>query len=613
MSDAGQGWRVGSRFGPYRLMRLLGAGGMGEVYEAEDTVRQRLVALKLLSPIMSRDPVFRARMKREAYTAGRLTEPHVVPIHDYGEIDGQLYVDMRLINGHDLHAVLARDGAMPAAKAVAIVRQIAEALDAAHESEVIHRDVKPGNILVTGSDFAYLVDFGLARAASDVGLTTGTLGTWGYMAPERFTTDEVTSRADVYALACVLYECLTGSPPYRIDSVESAYMAHQHQPVPRPSQTRPTIPVVFDRIIAKGMAKNPVDRYASAGELGRAAHNALTATDQTQADRIVAHSESTTSMPPGPVDQPSTHHDSPAHVAARRRRNVVAAAPIRVGARPFAVAVSPGTAYVAKASDNSVSVINTKSRTVIATISVGELPWWLAVDPNTGQVYVTNHGEDTVSVIDMDTREVTATIRVGREPAAVAVNPKTLTAYVTNQGENTVSVIDMDTRKVTATVGVGSKPRGIAVCPDTGAVYVAHIGTNSVSVIDTDIRKVTATIGVGTRPVGVAVDSQARAIYVTNSRDSTVSAIDTQTHTVTATIGVGKEPVGVAVDPGARSVYVTNLGDNTVSVIDADTRTVIAAVGVGNKPNAVAVDPGTGVAYTANRGDNTVSVIELSG
>lgn len=612
MSNAEQGWRVGSRFGPYRLKRLLGAGGMGEVYEAEDTVRQRLVALKLLSPIMSRDPVFRARMKREAYTAGRLTEPHVVPIHDYGEIDGQLYVDMRLINGHDLHAVLTRDGAMPAAKAVAIVRQIAEALDAAHESEVIHRDVKPGNILVTDRDFAYLVDFGLARAASDVGLTTGTLGTWGYMAPERFTTDEVTSRADVYALACVLYECLTGSPPYRIDSIESAYMAHQHQPVPRPSQARPTIPVVFDQIIAKGMAKNPVDRYASAGDLGRAAHNALTATDQTQADRIVARSESTT-PPPGLAESPSTRHDSPAHSAPRRRRNVVAAAPIRVGSRPFGVAVSPGTAYVAKASDNSISVINTKARTVIATISVGELPWWLAVDPNTGQVYVANHGEDTVSVIDMETRKVTAAIRVGREPAAVAINPKARNAYVTNHGENTVSVIDMETRKVTATVGAGSKPRGIAVCPDTGAVYVSHIGTNAVSVIDTDIRKVTATISVGTRPVGVAVDSQARAIYVTNSRDGTVSVIDTETHTVTATIGVGKEPVGVAVNPRARSVYITNLGDNTVSVIDADTRTVIATVGVGNKPNAVAVDPGTGVAYTANRGDNTVSVIELFG
>jgi serine/threonine-protein kinase len=585
---------------------------MGEVYEAEDTVRQRLVALKLLSPIMSRDPVFRARMKREAYTAGRLTEPHVVPIHDYGEIDGQLYVDMRLIKGHDLHAVLARDGAMPAAKAVAIVRQIAEALDAAHESEIIHRDVKPGNILVTDSDFAYLVDFGLARAASDVGLTTGTLGTWGYMAPERFTTDEVTSRADVYGLACVLYECLTGSPPYRIDSIESAYMAHQHQPVPRPSQVRPTTPIVFDRIIAKGMAKNPVDRYASAGELGRAAHNALTASDQTQADRIVADSESMT-MPPGRTEPPSTRHDSPAHLAARRRRNVIAAAPIRVGARPFGVAVSPGTAYVAKASDNSVSVINTTSRTVIATISVGELPWWLAVDPNTGQVYVTNHGEDTVSVIDMETRKVAATIRVGREPAAVAVNPKSRTAYVTNHGEDTVSMIDMDTRKVTATVGVGGKPRGIAVCPDTGAVYVAQIGTNAVSVIDTDIRKVTATISVGTRPVGVAVDSQARASYVTNSRDGTVSVIDTETHTVTATIDVGKEPVGVAVDPRARSVYVTNLGDNTVSVMDADTRTVITTVRVGNKPNAVAVDPGTGVAYTANRGDNTVSVIESAG
>ena len=189
---------------------------MGEVYEAEDTVKDRIVALKLLPEAVSHDPVFRKRLQREAHSAGRLQEPHVVPIHDYGEIDGVLYVDMRMIDGTDLRKVLKRYGPMTPARAVAIVRQIASALDAAHESGIMHRDVKPENILITRDDFAYLVDFGIANAATDEKLTElGTaVGTYAYMAPERFTNDEVTYRADVYALACVLHECLTGSQPY---------------------------------------------------------------------------------------------------------------------------------------------------------------------------------------------------------------------------------------------------------------------------------------------------------------------------------------------------------------------------------------------------------------
>ena len=161
MNDSRSSAVVGSHFGPYRLMRLLGRGGMGDVYEAEDTRKRRVVALKLISGQFSSDPMFRARMQREADAAGRLTEPHVVPIHDYGEIDGQLYLDMRLIDGADLSTMLRRTGPMSPPRAVAIMRQIAAALDAAHSAGVTHRDVKPENILVTRDDFAYLVDFGI--------------------------------------------------------------------------------------------------------------------------------------------------------------------------------------------------------------------------------------------------------------------------------------------------------------------------------------------------------------------------------------------------------------------------------------------------------------------
>ncbi|MEB3981805.1 protein kinase [Mycobacterium sp. 663a-19] len=292
MSDTTADSREGSEFGPYRLRRLVGRGGMGDVYEAEDTVRERVVALKLMSPALSNDPVFRSRMQREARTAGRLQEPHVVPIHDFGEIDGQLYVDMRLIDGVDVATMLSRYGPLAPPRAVAIVRQIGSALDAAHAAGVLHRDVKPENILVSSDDFAYLVDFGIASASSDEKLTQfgTTVGTFKYMAPERFSDAEVTYRADIYALACVLYECLTGSPPFQGDQI-SVMSAHLNQAIPRPSAARPGIPVAFDRVIARGMAKKPEDRYATCGDLSAAAYAALATPDQDRATDILQRSQ----------------------------------------------------------------------------------------------------------------------------------------------------------------------------------------------------------------------------------------------------------------------------------------------------------------------------------
>src|SRR6516165_7940962 len=288
--------REGTDFGPYRLRRLVGRGGMGDVYEAEDTVRERIVALKLMSQTLSNDPVFRSRMQREARTAGRLQEPHVVPIHDFGEIEGQLYVDMRLIDGKDLATTLSRYGPLTPPRAVAIVRQIGSALDAAHAAGVLHRDVKPENILISADDFAYLVDFGIASATSDEKLTQfgTTVGTVKYMAPERFTDTEVTYRADIYALACVLYECLTGSPPYPSDSAGTLVSAHMLSPIPQPSTQRSGIPKAFDAVIARGMAKKPEDRYASAGDLALAARQALSDPDQDQAANILLRSQEAT-------------------------------------------------------------------------------------------------------------------------------------------------------------------------------------------------------------------------------------------------------------------------------------------------------------------------------
>jgi serine/threonine-protein kinase len=267
----------GMPFGRYRLVELQGRGGMGEVWRAFDSVTERMVALKLLPAEFGDDEVFQERFRREAKSAAGLNEPHVVPIHDFGEIDGRLYVTMRLIEGRDLQTILA-DGPLRLARAVWIIDQIASALHAAHRIGLVHRDVKPSNILVTEDDFAYLIDFGIARAAGDTRLTdTGSvIGTWAYLAPERLTTGQADPRTDIYALACVLYECLTGSRPFPGDSLEQQLAGHLGAPPPRPSAVREAVSVELDRVIAKGMAKDPVRRYQSAKSLAQAARAAIT-------------------------------------------------------------------------------------------------------------------------------------------------------------------------------------------------------------------------------------------------------------------------------------------------------------------------------------------------
>jgi predicted Ser/Thr protein kinase len=268
--------RVGTAFGKYNITSLLGKGGMGEVYAAYDTDKKRTVALKILADGLSNDATFRTRFQRESHAAAVLQEPHVIPIHDWGEIDGRLYIDMRLVPGQTLDELVAK-GPLEPSRAVAIIGQVGAALDAAHAEGLMHRDVKPHNIIVTQADFAYLVDFGIAESRGDTRLTTaGTpIGTFNYMAPERFTEQAATPAVDVYALACVLYESLTGDSPFARDSLENLVGAHLVSPPPRPSVTNPRVPVTFDAVIARGMAKDPDDRYGTAGGLVRAAQRAL--------------------------------------------------------------------------------------------------------------------------------------------------------------------------------------------------------------------------------------------------------------------------------------------------------------------------------------------------
>ncbi|MGK2882757.1 MAG: protein kinase domain-containing protein [Mycobacterium sp.] len=302
----------GTPFGRYQLIELLGRGGMGEVWRAYDEATQRTVAVKVLPENLAHDPEFEQRFRREAFAAAGLNDPHVVPIHNFGEIDGRLYVDMRLIKGNDLQALISR-GRLEPGRAVNIVEQVASALDEAHRVNLVHRDVKPSNILVSDNDFAYLIDFGIARAAGDTGMTgTGNvIGTWAYLAPERLTGGNVDPRVDIYALACVLHEALTGSQPFPGKSIEQQISGHLTMPPPRPSMMRGDVPAGLDSVVAKGMAKNPTDRYANVLQMAEAARDAVTTPVPTRISGASRPSGPARRQPPPPPARPTQPWASP--------------------------------------------------------------------------------------------------------------------------------------------------------------------------------------------------------------------------------------------------------------------------------------------------------------
>ena len=277
---------VGTEFGPYRLDRVLGRGGMGEVYLAYDRSHEREVAIKLLLESLSADPEYRARFEREARIAAGLREQHIIPIHRYGEIDNRLFIDMRLVDGEDLGTLLAREGALELGRAVRIIAQVAAALDAAHGAGLIHRDIKPANILLANGagaygDSVYLADFGIARestaaTSARLTLTGAAIGTPDYMAPERFTSGIVDHVSDIYSLGCLLYQMLTGRKPFAGDELLGLLYKHVNEPPPRPSALRAEVPSALDAVVGRSMDKDPAARYRSAGELAAAAEAALT-------------------------------------------------------------------------------------------------------------------------------------------------------------------------------------------------------------------------------------------------------------------------------------------------------------------------------------------------
>src|SRR3954470_17613672 len=279
----------GTEFGNWRLDRVIGRGGMGVVYAATDLRLRRPVAIKVIADDRAGDAGFRERFEREARLAASFDHPNVIPVYAAGEEDGHLYIAMRLVDGTDLHRLLRRDGPVPFQRAADIVRQIAEALDAAHAAGLVHRDVKPANVLLADRH-VYLGDFGITRAIdadTQVTETDEHAGTVDFMSPEQLRGQRTDARSDVYALGCLLYTLLVGTPPFHRPTAPATVTAHLEEPPP-PLPAGRAIPKEFVDVFARALAKDPAERYPSAGDLGRAAVAAARGETPTDELRSVA-------------------------------------------------------------------------------------------------------------------------------------------------------------------------------------------------------------------------------------------------------------------------------------------------------------------------------------
>ena len=576
-------------FGRYGLLSLLGAGGMGQVWRARDSQTNRVVALKVLPEHSADDDESRERFRRECQAVAQLTEPHIIPIHDFGDVDGRLFLNMRLVDGEDLRTLIKREGGLPPARAVAIIVQVAGALQAAHDVGLVHRDVKPSNILVSENDFAYLIDFGIAHASGDHTLTKAgeTIGTAVYMAPEAIGAAVKThSRVDVYALACVLYECLTGRPPFTSDvGVQGLIAHHLHTPPPQPSVTRSAVPVAFDAVIAKGMAKNPDDRYASVQDLAAAA-------------RAAAGHPTLTAL--GVVEPPSRRRVR----LSRRAIGVLAAALVVVAL------VVAGIVIVARqSSDDSppaaIPVGQGYSAQIPLVFPGIRVSGGVAVD-SAGTAYVTGIGTDRVMRLEVGAAAATQLPISGlRNPRDVAVDAKG-GVYVTDSSNDRVMWLPAGAPAAATLPFTGlNDPRGIIVSP-AGDVYVVDRGNDRVLFLPAGTTTAVTLPFTGLNdPRGVAVDS-AGGIVVTdtgNNRVLQLRAGSTEARPLPFT-GVN-DPLGVAID-SKGTVYVTDSGNAGIVELRRGATAAIPLPFTGlNDPQGVAVD-GAGNVYVTDVGPNPV-------
>ena len=589
---------TGQTFGAYRLDEILGRGGMGVVYRAEHVHLGRMVALKVLAPELSSDEDFRGRFLRESRLAATLDHPNVVTIYDAGDVDGSLYLAMRMVPGEDLAAVLQSRGPLDPHEAVAMLGQVADALDAAHTAGLVHRDVKPGNVLVDGAR-CYLTDFGLTkRTQADTRMTaTGVfLGTPDYAAPEQISASRVDGRVDVYALGAMLHECLTGSRPFPRPSSVAVLYAQLHEPPPRPSETRPGVPSALDDVVACAMAKAPSQRYATCGELIAAAREAASG-PATKPRQVMQRQAPAPAPPPptppappvadtAPAPEPAPTAEPAAPPPAPAPRPAPTPAPLRAptaATSPVAPTPPPHPGYT--------RVRRHRSRApLIAAAAVALLAVVIFA------VIALGGGDDSPA----DAKVAGDPIPVGERPFGVALAGDRL--WVANNSDNTVTRMSPDGGGRTD-VAVGPKPFGLTTTED--AVWVVQTEADSVLRIDATTGESTEA-DVGDEPYFAAADGD--SVYVSSGGDGTVTVLDAATGRPRGTpIQVGKSLRGIAAADGV--VWVADKTDNVVRRIKDGRVDLVAPTG----RNPVEVAIGGGAVWVADKETDSVTRVSLDG
>jgi serine/threonine-protein kinase len=593
-------------FGNYQLIELLGRGGMGEVWRAYDTVIDRTVAIKILPASISKDEVFQQRFRREAHAAARLNSPHIVPIHTHGEIDGRLFVDMRLIEGTDLQSIV-NNGPLPPARAVRIVEQIARALHAAHKIGLLHRDVKPSNILIDDDDdYAYLIDFGIALQIGERGLTTvgDVIGTFHYMAPERFKPDEpdtppIDARSDIYALACVLYECLTAKQPFPGDSLEQQVGNHLVSPPPRPSKTNPKLGRGFDPVIAKGMAKDPRDRYSTAVELARAASGAVTMPIPMPASRA-------------PVRQPAAPPLIGAPPFAENFVGRPIPPPRRAGVDTVQRPVSGPNAHARPEPPAAPEDVRSPVTPPPAQPPEPARPWWrrrkvilsgTALLAVVAVVVTVMAGHRTHGSIHANPRQTALPFSGLRKPEGVTVDSRG-TVYVADTVHNTILALPPGATKPVTLKFEVSSPTGVTT-DNKGNIYVNDAGNKRVVVLlaGQTTQSVLNFPDLG-HPTGLTVD-RARTVYVTDTTNNKVWALPlgaAKAEPVEFSTGLNA-PTGLTMGEDG-TIYIADGGNNRVLALPRGSKiaTKVNFEGL-NDPGGVTVDS-EGALYVTDSGGN---------
>jgi YVTN family beta-propeller protein len=657
---------VGDEFAGYRLRSVLGRGGMSVVYQAENPRLGSVIALKVLAPQLATDDIFRARFLEESRIAASLNHPNVIPIYDMGSCDGLLYIAMRFVSGTDLRQVIKKRGRVIPSQAVFLLGQAARALDAAHRQGLVHRDVKPGNLLIERGDddgdpdHVYLADFGITKhAMSRSGLTsTGQfLGTIDYVAPEQIQGLSVLGLADQYSLGCVLYECLTGRVPFEKDLDAAIIFAHVTENPTMPTVYRPELPAAVDEVFSRVLAKEPGERYGSCREFIEAARVALGSL-ATEPEPGAATGGEALRIGPGPTSRPAVPAEAwPGRqgdtvVSHRRAASEPAGAtggpargpkrgpawrrfgvPILVAAAALAVAIvlvlvfraSPGTKTGgASAGPSPVSVPGFLPPTVAGTVPVGGSPNYVQVAPNGQFAYITNPGTRTITVLNTATDRVSGTIPIPQgPPQAVSFSPDSRTAYVSVYGSHSaplIAFIDTAAGKVTSTVPVDNhEPGPSATSTDGLSLYVPNhndaqggAGDNVLDVINLATKKVIQSIPVKANPHWVVVDNKNGLFYVTDHQSAVVTVLDAKTNRIITTIQTGETPHSAALSPDGSRLAVTSYNGNAVFLINTATDQMIKQIPVGTEPLDITYSPDGRYLFTANNLNNTVTVIDTA-